>query len=138
MARYFRWIYVGWLGLTVAAILLQFYLAGYGVFSFNGLNGFGPHFVVGDLIGIAGLIGIGLAFAARVPWRVTGLNGLFVVLMIIQFTLAHTGVAVISALHIVNGVLILGVVGYLTREARKFAIEQRASAVGAVTAEAHA
>lgn len=124
MPRYFRWIYFGWLAFTVALIVLQFYLAGYGVFAFKGLDPFGAHFLVGDLIGLASIVGIGLAFAARVPWRTTGLNGLFFVLMILQVILAHTGVQVISALHVVNGVLIFALVGYLTRLAYGFAKEE--------------
>ena len=104
-----RRIYAGWLSVITAAIVLQLYLAGYGVFAFNGLNGFGAHFLVGDLIGIAILISLGVAFAARVPRQMLIFNGALVVLMIIQFLLAHTGVAVISALHIVNGVVIMGV-----------------------------
>lgn len=131
MPRYFRWIYFWWLVLTVAAIVLQFYLAGYGVFAFNGLNGFGAHFVVGDLIGISSIIGIGLAFAAREPTRTKGLNGLFLVLMIIQLILAHTGVAVISALHVVNGVIIFGLVAYLTRQAYAFAQEPAGASASA-------
>jgi hypothetical protein len=116
------------MGIIVAAVVLQFYLAGYGVFAFNGLDAFMPHFVVGDLIAIASLIGIALAFATRQPWRITILNGAFVVLMIIQFILAHTNVQAISALHIVNGVLILGLTVYLTREASMHAMRQRSSA----------
>lgn len=119
MVRYMRWIYFGWFGVVTVAIVLQLYLAGYGVFAFNGLNGFGAHFLVGDLIGIAMILGIGLAFAARVPWRITAINGGLVVLMIIQFVLAHTGVPVISALHVINGILILGGTANLTREAWK-------------------
>jgi len=111
--------YVAWFGIIVGATVLQFYLAGYGVFGFHGLNDFGPHFVVGDLIGIAILLGIGLAFAARMPWRVTIINIVLFVLMFIQATLAHTGVQGVGALHVVNGVLIfLGTI-YLTREATK-------------------
>lgn len=121
MARKMRRFYVWWFGIISAAIVLQFYLAGYGVFGFSGLNGFGAHFVVGDLIGIAMLLGIGLAFAARVPWRITGINGFLVLLMIIQAVLAHTGVQGISALHVVNGVLIFAGTIYLTREAWKLA-----------------
>ena len=119
MIRYLRWIYFGWFALVSAAIILQLYLAGYGAFGFNGLNGYGPHFVVGDLIGIAIFIGIGLAFAARVPWRVTGINGVLAGLMVVQFLLAHAGVQIISALHVINGVLIFVVTLYLTRQAWK-------------------
>jgi len=119
MVRNFRMFYVAWFGIIVAATVLQFYLAGYGVFGFHGLNDFGPHFVVGDLIGIAILLGIGLAFAARMPWRVTIINIVLFVLIFIQATLAHTGVQGVGALHVVNGVLIfLGTI-YLTREATK-------------------
>ena len=119
MVRNFRMFYVAWFGIIVAATVLQFYLAGYGVFGFHGLNEFGPHFVVGDLIGIAILLGIGLAFAARMPWRVTIINIVLFVLIFIQATLAHTGVQGVGALHVVNGVLIfLGTI-YLAREATK-------------------
>jgi len=117
MVRNFRMFYVAWFGIIVAATVLQFYLAGYGVFGFHGLNDFGPHFVVGDLIGIAILLGIGLAFAARMPWRGTSINIVLFVLMFIQATLAHTGVQGVGGLHVVNGVLIFLGTSYLTREA---------------------
>ena len=117
MARSMRTVYAVWFALITAAIVVQFYLAGYAVFGFSGLNGFGPHLVVGDVIGIAILIGIGIAFAARVPWRITGINGAIFVLMFIQAVLAHTGVQIISALHVVNGLVIFGLTGYLTRQA---------------------
>ena len=122
--------YAGWFGFVSAAIVLQLYLAGYGVFGFNGLNGFDAHFVVGDLIGLAILAGIALAFAARVPWRITLINtGLFV-LMIIQVMLAHAGVRGISALHVVNGVLIFVVTLYMTREAWILAKQEKAPTRG--------
>ena len=133
MPGYFRWIYVGWLALTVATIVVQFYLAGYGVFAFNGLPPFDAHRAVGDLIGIFSLIGIALAFAARVPWRITGINALFFVLMVIQSGLAFAGVQAIAALHVVNGVLIFGVVAYLTRAAYGHAKQEAAASAPART-----
>ncbi|HEV2140042.1 MAG TPA: DUF6220 domain-containing protein [Candidatus Dormibacteraeota bacterium] len=138
MTRNLRWIYFGWLALTVVAIVLQFYLAGYGVFAFKGLPPFDPHLLVGDLIGLASLIGIGLAFAARAPWRITGINGAFFVLMIIQAILAHTGVQAISALHVVNGVLIFAVTGYLTRQVWLLASEGGAGAPASAATSAPA
>lgn len=138
MTRYLRWAYTVWIGIVVVAIVVQFYLAGYGVFAFNEALGqlrhlgvgdsFIPHFLVGDAIGLASLIGLGLAFAARVPWRITQINGAFVVLMVIQFFLAHVPVQVISALHVVNGVLIFGVTVYLFRECLKLARQENAAA----------
>jgi hypothetical protein len=110
-------IYAGWLSLIAVLIVVQLYLAGYGVYAFNGLKGFDAHLVLGDVIGVAILISLGLAFAARVPRRILMFNGALVVLMIIQFILAHTGVQVISALHIVNGVVIMGVSGFITGQA---------------------
>lgn len=128
MTRNLRWAYAVWLGIVVVAIVLQFYLAGYGVFAFKGVESFIPHFVVGDLIGLASLVGLGLAFAARVPWRVTRINGAFFALMVIQFVVAHIPVQVISALHVVNGVLIFGVAVYLFRECLKLARQENSAA----------
>ena len=130
MIRFMRWFYAGWLGLTSAAIMLQLYLAGYGVFGFDGLNSFGAHLFLGFLIGVAVLVGIALAFAARVPWRITGLNGVLSALMVIQAALAHTRVQGISALHVVNGVLIFALTLYLTREAWNVAKRERAPVPG--------
>lgn len=121
MIRYMRWIYAGWLGIVNAAVVAQFYLAGYAVFGFTGLNGFELHLVVGASLVLASLIALGLAFAARVPWRITGITGIFFVLMLVQGVLAHTPVRALSALHVVNGVLIFGVTLYLLRESIQFA-----------------
>jgi hypothetical protein len=135
MVRYMRMFYVGWLGIIVGATVLQFYLAGYGVFAFNGLKPFDAHLVVGDLIGLAILVGIGLAFAARLPWRLTGINVVLFVLMFVQATLAHTGIQAIGALHVVNGVLIFLGTLYLTWLAARVAFPERflANPPGAVT-----
>lgn len=127
MTRKLRWAYAVWLGIVVAAIVVQFYLAGYGVFAFKGVDAFIPHFLVGDAIGLASLVGLGLAFAARVPWRITNINLAFFVLMLIQLVLAHTGVQLISALHVVNGVVIFGVTVYLFRECLKLARQENAA-----------
>lgn len=134
MVRYMRRIYQAWLVITSAAIVVQLYLAGYGVFAFNGIPPFDPHLVLGDLIGLAILVGVGLAFAARVPWRLTWINiGLFV-LMFVQATLAHTGIQSVSALHVVNGVLIFIVTLYLTRETLRLPSPVKVPAGAPVTA----
>src|SRR5438309_7355956 len=112
-----RRIYAGWLSLVAVLIVVQLYLAGYGVFAFSGLKAFDAHLVLGDVIGVAILISLGLAFAARVTRRLLIFNGALVVLMIIQFVLAHTAVQVISVLHIVKGGVVIGVIGFLTGHA---------------------
>jgi hypothetical protein len=120
-ARLWRWIYVGWYSLITGLIVLQFYLAGYAVFGFSTLRDIGPHRVVGDVITLGMLLGIGSAFLARVPWRMTYVNiGLFV-LMVIQGYLAYAGIQGIAALHVVNAVVIFGGTLQLLREAIKFA-----------------
>ena len=120
MVRYLRMVYVGWFGLIDAALVVQLYLAGYGVFAFSGLEPFGAHRGLGDLIGILILVALGLSFAARMPWRITGINIGLVVLMVIQFTLAFASSQAIAALHVVNALLIIGAAARLTWEAARF------------------
>ncbi len=121
MTRTFRWVYAGLFWVVSGAIVLQFFLAGWGVFAWAGLPPFDAHRALGDLIGIAILLGIPLAFAARVPWRTTGINiGLFV-LMFIQASLAYAPIRAIAALHVVNGVLIFGLTLLLTRQVTSIA-----------------
>lgn len=120
MVRYLRVFYVGWVGIIAGAIVVQLYLAGYAVFAFAGLKPFDPHRTLGDIIGIAILIGAGLAFAARVPWRVTVTNLVLVGLYFVQYSLATAGIQGIAALHIVNGVLIFVGTLYLVWESARF------------------
>ena len=120
MVRYLRMFFVGWVGIIVGALVLQFYLAGYGVFAFAGLPPFNAHRALGDLIGIAILLNVGLAFAARVPWRLTVISAVLFVMMVIQSILAFAGIQGIAAFHVVNGVLIFVVTLYLVWEAARF------------------
>jgi Family of unknown function (DUF6220) len=119
MTRYLRMFYVAWLAIIAAALVVQFYLAGYGVFAFAGLPPFDAHRGLGDLIGIAILLALIAAFAARVPWRITAINAALFVLMVVQSSLAYAGIQGIAALHVVNGVLIFVVTLYLVWEARR-------------------
>ena len=121
MVRNFRRAYAGLFWAIMVAIVLQFFLAGWGVFAFDGLDEFIPHFIVGDLIGLAILLGVPLAFAARVPWKTTGINAGLFLLMFLQAFLAHVPVRGIAALHVVNGLVILGVAGWFTRQLTEMA-----------------
>jgi hypothetical protein len=83
--------------------------------AFKGADGFaGLHAINGDLIGVNLLIMLGLSFGSRYPWRTTILTGVLFVLLVIQLLLAHTGIPVISALHGINAVIMVGLGGYLT------------------------
>ncbi len=112
--RLLRWVYAGWFALIMVALAVQLYLAGLGVFSYSGPLPFKPHVYLGFGIGIAFLVGIGLAFATKVSWRMIAANFGLVLLMFLQSFLAHTEFPALSALHVVNGVLIVGLSGAFT------------------------
>jgi hypothetical protein len=83
--------------------------------AFKNADGFaGLHAVNGYLVGINLLILLGLAFAARFPWRTTILTGVLFVLLLLQILLAHTGIPALSALHGINALIMVGLGGYLT------------------------
>jgi hypothetical protein len=128
MVGYLRWIYAGLFWVISAALVVQFFLAGWGVFAFSGLPPFDAHRALGDLIGIAILLGLPVAFAAKMPWRTTGINIGLLVLMFIQTTLAFAPQRAIAALHVVNAVLIFGLTLMVTREATTIARAGRAPA----------
>jgi hypothetical protein len=74
----------------------------------------GLHAVNGDLIGLTLLIMLGLSFGSRYPWRTTILTGVLFVLLVVQLVLAHVGIPVLSGLHGVNAIILIGLGGYLT------------------------
>jgi hypothetical protein len=69
----------------------------------------------GDLAAIMSLLLLILSFAARLPWRTTGLTALLFALMVFQSLIPSPSVpAAVSALHGVNALLLIGLTGYLT------------------------
>jgi hypothetical protein len=130
VVRNLRWGYAGLFWVIMAAIVLQFFLAGWGVFAFAGLDAYFPHFIVGDLIWLAMLVGVALAFAARVPWKTTGINAGLFGLMFLQAALAHIPMRGIAALHVVNAILILGLTGWFTRRLTVMARSQTETPAG--------
>lgn len=95
----------------VAAVVAQFFFAGLGIF---GAAGFGAHKLVGYLIIPASLILLVLALVGRLGTVRIGLSALLLVLTVIQ-SMLPSGPAVIAALHPVNALAILAVVGNLAR-----------------------
>jgi Family of unknown function (DUF6220) len=73
----------------------------------------GLHAINGDITGLTALVMVGLSFGSRYPRRTTILTGVLFVLIIIQLVLAHTGIAVVSALHGLNALVLVGLAGYL-------------------------
>jgi hypothetical protein len=74
----------------------------------------GLHRANGDLLGITILVMIGCSFAARYPWRTTILTTVLFVLLVIQSFLAYVPVPVVSGLHGVNALVLIGLGGFLT------------------------
>lgn len=111
--------------LFVVGALLQFFLAGLGVFG-TGAS-FEIHATLGIilvLVSIALLILAGLmTLTGNLTWHyVTSVSGL-VVLMIVQYLLVELfseRVAALAALHPLNGLIVLGLAVYLATESRSF------------------
>ena len=114
----------------VIDLVAQFFLIGAAVFTiFNeASNGSGAdralndsgvyliaHAINGGALAVLIRVLVGLSIGSRHPWRTTGLTALLFVLLALQSVLAHTGIAPVSAVHAVNGLVILGLAGSLTR-----------------------
>jgi hypothetical protein len=107
---------------------IQFYLAGYGAFSFqHGSttahdNDWGPHAVFGSIIGVVIILVLISGLVSRLPSRLTGMTVGMFVLMLIQFLLAAAGdsAPVIAALHPLNGVLLTGLTVSVAIRARAY------------------
>ena len=101
-------------GLFVVAALLQFFLAGLGVFG-TGAS-FEVHATVGIVLVIASVILLVLAgilvFRGNLARSSAGLAVLLLVLVVVQYALVELfseGAPALAALHPLNGVLVLGV-----------------------------
>ncbi|HVS50567.1 MAG TPA: DUF6220 domain-containing protein, partial [Candidatus Dormibacteraeota bacterium] len=74
----------------------------------------GLHAINGDLTALTILLMIVCSFGARYPRRTKIMTGVLFLLIVIQSILAHTGIAVVSALHGLNALILIGLGGYLT------------------------
>ena len=84
----------------------------------------GLHRANGDLMALTILVMVGCSFGARYPWRTTILTGVVFLLLVIQSVLAYTGIAILSGLHGVNALIMIGLSGYLV--GRNWAFRARA------------
>ncbi len=85
----------------------------------------GLHALNGDLIALTILIMVGCSFGSRYLWRTTILTGVLFILIVLQSVLAHTGIPIVSGLHGVNAIILIGLGGYLT--GRNWAFGRRAA-----------
>lgn len=106
------------MGLLLAMVLVQFYLAGRGTFR---AGSFEPHEVLGSIIHGVTLIALIVTLVFRDLRTRTDilLAAVLFVLASLQYVLASYETPELSALHPVNGVLIMGAVaGMLARDRR--------------------
>src|SRR6266446_2844463 len=87
----------------------------------------GLHRANGDLLGITILVMIGCSFGARYPWRTTILTIVLFVLLVIQSFLAYVNVPIVSGLHGVNALILIGLGGFLTGRNWAFRRESEAA-----------
>ena len=103
--------------LFLAGLLLQFYLAGAGLF---GAGSFQPHRMLGDALTVLAILFPVLAIVGRLGQKVIGLSLLLVVLTIVQIMLPSLrgSASWIAALHPVNALALMGVSAMIRRNGR--------------------
>ena len=104
-------IRLGTLGLFILGLLVQFYLAGRGVF---GASSFSAHKDFGDVLHLVTPVVLLLTLASRATRnRVDiGLSVLLIVLYEVQLALADLDHPDVGAFHPVNALVLLGVAGW--------------------------
>jgi hypothetical protein len=115
-----RILYFGLAALYLAAVVVQFFLAGLGTFG----GDFDPHAVLGFIIGIGSLALLVVAAVGRLPRTMLGLTVLLVGLNVLQFVLPNIDTDEIAALHPVNGVAIVFLAHVLMQRSRRFLAER--------------
>ncbi len=119
MRQFLRQTYAVFTWLFLTAVVVQFFLAGLGVFV--NPEDFGFHAMFGAIILLIGLLALALSFAAGLPWRTTGLTTLLPALVLVQVALVELGHAFLPALaafHVINALVIFSVSGYVALQAR--------------------
>jgi uncharacterized membrane protein AbrB (regulator of aidB expression) len=124
----FRWLAV----LILAAIVVQFFLAGYGVFGgrtsdtssakFPEVSTLDAHRALGDIIILLALILVLVALAAGKRGSAMGEPGGLLILTLLQSVLAHLGTdtgALFGGLHVLNALAILAVAGRIVSTSRR-------------------
>ena len=91
----------------------------------------GLHRANGDLMALTILVMVGCSFGGRYPWRTTILTAVVFLLLIVQSILAYTGIPVLSGLHGVNALVMIGLSGYLVGRHWAFGSEPAATKASA-------
>lgn len=116
--RSMRWAYVVASGILALAILAQVFLAGGGMFAEP--SWWPTHRMMGMLLSLGPLALLAVGFAARLPARTLWLNGLLLVLVVLQPVLISVAeqaqLPVLASLHVVNAVVLFALTAILGQQ----------------------
>jgi hypothetical protein len=115
-----RWVHVAAAILFVATIVIQVFLAGSAIANLGGSGDFATHVAFGyTVVGLASLLVLLAAIAARVGRRRIAIAAGMLVLYIVQTMLpyAKTSAPWIAALHPVNALFMFGIAIWYARSA---------------------
>jgi hypothetical protein len=109
------------LSIFTLGVIVQFFLAGLGVFRVQGGASdsrfdhvFAPHRALGNTLFIVAVVVLLAAMVARLSRARVGLSAALVVLVFLQSVFADNGPSWFRAIHPVNAVLILALAGSFT------------------------
>jgi uncharacterized protein DUF6220 len=112
-----RVLFFGLAILYLVGVVVQFFLAGLGVF---GASDYGAHRALGFILGAGSLVMLVVAVAGRLPRVTFLLTVLLVGLNVLQIALVNIDVDEIKALHPVNALVIVFVAYVLTQRSRAY------------------
>jgi hypothetical membrane protein len=102
-------------GITMLLIVLQFFLAGVGIFGAGDID---MHRSVGYLVTVLAALLLLLALAGTLGRKRILFSGLLLLLMIVQIALIESNEPWVMAFHPLNGLLILGAGSEMMRHGR--------------------
>ena len=112
-----RVVFYGFAVIYLLGVVVQFFLAGLGVF---GATSYDAHRALGFLLGLVAVVLLVLAVGAKLPRPLTGLALLLVLLSIVQIVLIQIDIEEIKALHLVNALAIGLVANMLVHRSRRY------------------
>lgn len=119
--RAMRWTYLVLAWIILAAVVLQVFLAGLGVFA--GPSNFETHRLFGYTLSYVMLIAFIVALAARLSRRLIILAALLPILVFLQsvfILFRENGQSALAALHVVNALAIFALSGYLALQSLRY------------------
>ena len=109
------------LSIFTLGVVVQFFLAGLGVFKVTGGatdkrfdHVFAPHRALGNVLFVVAILVLLAAMVARLPRARVALSAAVVVLVFLQSVFANNGPSWFRAIHVVNAALILALTGSFT------------------------